>query len=106
MPPFDHLFSPLAVGPRTIRNRIFSTGHQTMLFGGDALPDDRFVAYHEARARGGAGLIVTEAALIHPTMGAHAIDISTDACIPACPSSDDLAQIAASISGASGSSCG
>ena len=83
MPPLDHLFSPLAVGPRTIRNRIFSTGHQTMLFGGDALPDDRFVAYHEARARGGAGLIVTEAALIHPTIGAHIIDISSDACIPA-----------------------
>ena len=83
MKTFEHLFKPLAVGPRTIRNRVFSTGHQTMLFGGDALPDDRFVAYHEARARGGAGLIITEAAAIHPTIGAHIIDISSDACIPA-----------------------
>jgi len=80
---FEHLFTPLTVGPRTFRNRIFSTGHQTMFFDADELPDDRFVAYHEARARGGAGLIVTEAASVHPSIGGHIINAATDACIPA-----------------------
>jgi 2,4-dienoyl-CoA reductase-like NADH-dependent reductase (Old Yellow Enzyme family) len=80
---FEHLFSPITVGPRTFRNRILSTGHQTMFFGADKVPDDRFVAYHEARAKGGAGLIITEAARVHESAGTNAIDATTDACIPA-----------------------
>ena len=31
------------------------------------MPTDEFVAYHEARARGGTGLIVLEATAVHPT---------------------------------------
>ena len=52
----DTLFSPLAIGPVTIHNRIVSTSHQTSLVH-DHLPTDDLIAYHEARARGGAGLI-------------------------------------------------
>ena len=29
MTAFPHLFSPITVGPKTFRNRIFSTGHMT-----------------------------------------------------------------------------
>ena len=59
-----HLFSPLTIRSVEIRNRIFSTGHQVnMLTGG--VPNARLAAYHEARAAGGAGLIVTEAARVH-----------------------------------------
>ena len=78
----EHLFSPLTVGPRTFRNRIFSTGHRTQLTGPDELPNDRLVAYHEARARGGAGLIITEAARVHESVGVGLLDAATDACIP------------------------
>ena len=60
----DHLFEPLALGPAEIRNRIVSTSHQTNLVR-DHLPTPEFVAYHEARARGGVGLIVLEATAIH-----------------------------------------
>jgi len=61
---FPLLFSLFELRGLTFRNRIFSTGHGTMLAeGGTAGPD--LVAYHEARARGGAGLIVTEATLVH-----------------------------------------
>ncbi len=80
---FPNLFSPLAVGPRTFRNRIFSTGHMTCLLDADMLPDERFVAYHEARARGGAGLIITEAARVHASGGWRNLDASGDACITA-----------------------
>ncbi len=62
----EHLFSPLALGPVELPNRIVSTAHQTTLVH-DHLPTDDFVAYHEARARGGAGLIVLEATAVHPS---------------------------------------
>src|SRR6059036_2082905 len=62
----DRLFSPLALGPVTIPNRIVSTSHQTSLVH-DHLPTDALIAYHEARARGGAGLLCVEATAIHHT---------------------------------------
>lgn len=62
----EHLFSPLALGPVELRNRVVSTAHQTTLVH-DHLPTDDFVAYHEARARGGVALIVLEAAAVHPS---------------------------------------
>lgn len=62
----DHLFSPLRIGPVELPNRIVSTAHQTTLVH-DGLPTDDFVAYHEARARGGVGLIVLEATAVHPS---------------------------------------
>ena len=58
------LSSPLAIGPVELPNRIVSTAHQTTLVH-EHLPTDDFVAYHEARARGGVGLIVLEATAIH-----------------------------------------
>jgi 2,4-dienoyl-CoA reductase-like NADH-dependent reductase (Old Yellow Enzyme family)/thioredoxin reductase len=58
------LFTPLALGPTELQNRIVSTAHQTTLVH-DHLPTDAFVAYHEARARGGVGLIVLEATAVH-----------------------------------------
>ncbi len=82
MSSFPNLFSPLDVGPATFRNRIFSTGHMTCLLDGNLQPDDRFIAYHEARARGGAGLIIMEASRIHETGGHRNLDASRDSCIP------------------------
>ena len=61
---FAHLFSPRTIGPLTVKNCISSTGHMTMMIDG-GVPNDDFVAYHAARAAGGAGLIITEAARVH-----------------------------------------
>jgi 2,4-dienoyl-CoA reductase-like NADH-dependent reductase (Old Yellow Enzyme family)/NADPH-dependent 2,4-dienoyl-CoA reductase/sulfur reductase-like enzyme len=58
------LFSPFRVGPVEVPNRIVSTAHQTTLVH-EHLPTEDFVAYHEARARGGTGLIVLEATAVH-----------------------------------------
>jgi 2,4-dienoyl-CoA reductase-like NADH-dependent reductase (Old Yellow Enzyme family) len=66
MTPFPHLLSPLRLGPVELANRIVSTSHQTTLVH-DHLPMDELVAYHEARARGGVGLIILEATAVHPT---------------------------------------
>jgi 2,4-dienoyl-CoA reductase-like NADH-dependent reductase (Old Yellow Enzyme family)/thioredoxin reductase len=83
MSQFPCLFSPLALRGQTIRNRILSTGHQTYL-SEKGLPSDGFIAYHEARARGGAGLIVTEAARFHETgfSDSPEIVVTANDCIP------------------------
>ena len=60
----QNLFSPLELGPVELQNRIVSTAHQTTLVH-QHMPTDDFVAYHEARAAGGTGLIVLEATAIH-----------------------------------------
>ncbi len=65
MNPYPHLLSPLTLGPVTIANRIVSTAHQTTLVD-RGLPTDDFVAYHQARAEGGTGLICLEATAVHP----------------------------------------
>jgi 2,4-dienoyl-CoA reductase-like NADH-dependent reductase (Old Yellow Enzyme family) len=70
----EHLFRPLTIGPVQLPCRVVSTAHQTSLVH-DHLPTEDFVAYHEARARGGAGLIVMEAVAIAPSglLTAHTI---------------------------------
>jgi 2,4-dienoyl-CoA reductase-like NADH-dependent reductase (Old Yellow Enzyme family) len=91
---YSHLFSPLTIRSTELRNRIFSTGHQTNM-ASDGRPTERMARYHEARAAGGAALIVTEAARMHETAfneGA-VIDVSTDACI------DGFARMASLVQG-------
>ncbi len=80
---FKHLFSPHAMRGMEVRNRIFSTAHQTIL-ASNWSPTDEMAAYHEARAAGGAGLIITESARCHgdAITTSHYIDASTDDCIP------------------------
>jgi 2,4-dienoyl-CoA reductase-like NADH-dependent reductase (Old Yellow Enzyme family)/thioredoxin reductase len=62
----DALFSSLEIGPVEVPNRIVSTAHQTTLVH-EHLPTEDFVAYHEARALGGTGLIVLEATAVDPS---------------------------------------
>ena len=90
MTAFPRLFSPIRLRNTEIRNRILSTGHQTYLAKG-GLPGEDFVAYHEARARGGAGLIVVEAARFHPTgfTDAPELIVASDDCIPGLKSLAD-----------------
>ena len=66
-PRFPRLFSEIAIGGCVVANRIVSTGHHTYL--ADGAPGEALIAYHEARARGGAGLIVTEIVAVHPSAG-------------------------------------
>ena len=61
----ERLFSPLTVGPLTLRNRIVSPPHGTG-FAEAGLPSERQLAYYEARARGGVGLIVVGSLHVYP----------------------------------------
>ena len=53
---FPHLFSPFQLRGQTVKNRLFFPPHGTSLVENGKV-GDRLVAYHEARARGGVGLI-------------------------------------------------
>ncbi|MGO8874074.1 MAG: mycofactocin system FadH/OYE family oxidoreductase 2 [Acidimicrobiales bacterium] len=63
---YRHLFTPLRIGPVTVRNRIVFSAHLTN-FATDGLPTEQHAAYYAARAAGGAGLIITEEHSTHPT---------------------------------------
>jgi 2,4-dienoyl-CoA reductase-like NADH-dependent reductase (Old Yellow Enzyme family) len=80
---FPRLFEPLRLGSVTIRNRIVSSGHDTVM-AVDGLVTDRLVAYHAARAAGGVGLIVVQVAGVHESARytSHVLMATEDDCIP------------------------
>jgi 2,4-dienoyl-CoA reductase-like NADH-dependent reductase (Old Yellow Enzyme family)/thioredoxin reductase len=57
MPTFEHLFTPVRIGPMTVPNRIVETTYSINSGRADGLPDAPFIAHHVAKARGGAGWI-------------------------------------------------
>jgi 2,4-dienoyl-CoA reductase-like NADH-dependent reductase (Old Yellow Enzyme family) len=63
---FPHLFAPLALGHRTLRNRLVFGAHTANMAAG-GLPGERHLGYYLARARGGAAMIVVEPMPVHPT---------------------------------------
>ena len=79
---FSRLFSPLRLGSLECKNRIFSSGHDTVM-AEDGHVTDQLVAYHEARARGGVGLIVTQVVGVHETARytSHVLMGTDDSCI-------------------------
>jgi len=63
--PFPLLYSPFTIGKVTLRNRIVMLPHGTSMVA-DGAPTDDDIAYYEARARSGAGLLITGAAVVSP----------------------------------------
>jgi 2,4-dienoyl-CoA reductase-like NADH-dependent reductase (Old Yellow Enzyme family) len=80
---FPHLFSPMKIGAMEIRNRILSTGHDTVM-AHDGHVTERLIAYQEARAKGGAGLIVIQVSGVHETARytSHVLMATSDDAIP------------------------
>ena len=79
----ERLLEPLQIGPLRLRNRIVSTGHDTVM-PADGKVTEALVAYHRARATGGAGLIVTQVVGVHETARytSHLLMGTDDDCIP------------------------
>jgi 2,4-dienoyl-CoA reductase-like NADH-dependent reductase (Old Yellow Enzyme family) len=80
---FPHLFSPFEIRGLTFKNRIFSPAHGTSL-GDHGVVGEDLLRYHEARAAGGAGLIILEGMNLHPTFSFKGLylDAGDDAIIP------------------------
>lgn len=66
-PDFRRLFSPFSIRDVALKNRIVFQPHFTALGNLDGMGSDELIAYHEARARGGVGLIVIESQAVHTT---------------------------------------
>lgn len=62
---YTHVDKPIKIGAIELKNRIFRPAHGTVL--GQGTMNDRLIAYHEARARGGAALSILEVGSVHST---------------------------------------
>jgi len=62
----DKLFQPLTIGPREAKNRIIFGSHTTN-FARHNLLSEQHADYYAARAAGGAGIIVLEEHIVHPS---------------------------------------
>ena len=60
------LFTPIKIGNLKLPNRIVFSAHLTN-YAQDFMPSERHAYYYRERARGGAGLIITEEHSVHPT---------------------------------------
>ena len=80
---FPHLLAPLTLRGIELKNRIVMPAHGSAM-ASDGHITERYPAYLAARAKGGAGLIIMEAASVHETgVGAGRwVNIHDDTCIP------------------------
>ncbi len=62
---YEHVLAPIEINGLEIKNRVVRTAHGTNI--GQGHITDELIAYHEARAAGGCGLTILEAASVHPT---------------------------------------
>ncbi len=64
---FKKLFSPSKIGSVEIPNRLVVSPMVTDYCNNDGTATERYIAYHEAKAKGGWGLIITEDYAVDPT---------------------------------------
>jgi len=60
------LLTPLQVGSLELKNRMAVAPMVTCYCDDDGMPTEQYIAYHEARAKGGFGLIITEDYAVDP----------------------------------------
>lgn len=86
----DELLLPVTLGSLVVRNRVVVPGHTTN-FAVHNLPTRRHAAYHAERARGGVGMIITEAIRVHPTSAGRTLSLGCfeDAAVPSYASMVD-----------------
>src|SRR6267142_2334507 len=66
MTAYPRLFEPYSLGHTRLANRIVMLPHGTSMLRDGAITQDD-IAYYEARARSGPGLMITGAAVVHPS---------------------------------------
>ena len=63
---YPHVFSPFRIGKMEMKNRIKYASTETNFNYGDGFVSDKEVAYMEAQARGGAGIVTSQGAFTDP----------------------------------------
>jgi len=80
---YPHLFSPIALGPMRLKNRVVVSGHGSKLQKGGRLTDG-YIAYQARRAEGGAAMVTTEILMVdeRARYNANSIVVTRDEVIP------------------------
>lgn len=79
---FDKLFSPITIKDMTLRNHVVLPAMGTR-FTSDRFVNEKHIAYHAARARGGSGLNMVEVTSVHePSAPKMFLSIAEDKYIP------------------------
>ena len=85
MAEFEYLFTPIKIGPHTIKNRICCSAHADAL-ADSGMPGDRERRYYEEKAIGGVGFMMCfGSASVHPTSTArdwNGVEVFDDRVIP------------------------
>jgi 2,4-dienoyl-CoA reductase-like NADH-dependent reductase (Old Yellow Enzyme family)/thioredoxin reductase len=82
---FEHLFSPIKIGPMQISNRIMMPGMSAgMMLDSEARVTPEMIAYYVERARTCPGMMAVGSAAVVPstTPKRHPLAIDTDDCLP------------------------
>jgi dimethylglycine catabolism A len=82
---FEHLFSPIQIRNKTVKNRIVSTAHVTV-FAENGMPAERERRYYLEKAKGGAGMLICfGSSSVHPSSTAEdwkVVEMYSDRVIP------------------------
>jgi 2,4-dienoyl-CoA reductase-like NADH-dependent reductase (Old Yellow Enzyme family)/thioredoxin reductase len=81
---YASLFSPGKIGRLSVKNRLVMAPMLSCFANANGEVTDAMVAYYRARAYGGAGLIIVEAACVDPPAGrdgSHQINIDQSSCL-------------------------
>jgi 2,4-dienoyl-CoA reductase-like NADH-dependent reductase (Old Yellow Enzyme family) len=80
---FEHLFTPLTVGPMTVANRLVMAPMERNYANPDGTVSARTVAHYRARAAGGVGWIDVESTFVDPAGRGrtHQLGLHEDRCI-------------------------
>jgi 2,4-dienoyl-CoA reductase-like NADH-dependent reductase (Old Yellow Enzyme family)/NADPH-dependent 2,4-dienoyl-CoA reductase/sulfur reductase-like enzyme len=62
---YTHVDKPIRIGAIELKNRVVRPAHGTVI--GKGTMNDELIAYHAARARGGAALSILEVGSVHPS---------------------------------------
>lgn len=57
---YNYLFEPIQVGGLTLKNRMIVSAMVTQYTNEDGTPTEKYIQYHERKAKGGWGLVITE----------------------------------------------
>jgi 2,4-dienoyl-CoA reductase-like NADH-dependent reductase (Old Yellow Enzyme family)/thioredoxin reductase len=84
-PAFAKLSEPISIGPMTVKNRLVVPAMGTGFATPDGLVTQQLLDYYEARAKGGAGMVIVETTSVDFPRGIHASNrmvIDNDATLP------------------------
>ncbi len=82
---YQALFEPVKIGKMEIKNRLSVPPMATGFAAGDGGVSDRLIKYHEARAKGGFGLIIVEVTAVDGEKGlgsGHQLCLHDDSLVP------------------------